>query len=45
MTVVSDAKEQLQDVEGTVIVHISFMAKQDPELGKEFIKLIKVCRQ
>lgn len=38
----SDDRDQLQAVEGTVIVHISFSVKQDPELSKEFVKLIKV---
>lgn len=35
--------EVLRHTEGTVILHISFAVKQDQELGREFIKLLKVC--
>lgn len=34
--------EVLRHTEGTVILHISFAVKQDQELGREFIKLLKV---
>ena len=33
--------EQLRHIEGTVTLHINFAIKQDQELGKEFIKLLK----
>ncbi|CAG2245059.1 FANCI [Mytilus edulis] len=33
--------EVLRHTEGTVILHISFAVKQDQELGREFIKLLK----
>ena len=32
----------LRHTEGTVILHIMFAVKQDQELGREFIKLLKV---
>lgn len=34
-------KERLRPVQGTCILHISFAAKQDQELGKEFVKYLK----
>ncbi|CAC5388853.1 FANCI [Mytilus coruscus] len=33
--------EVLRHTEGTIILHISFAVKQDQELGREFIKLLK----
>lgn len=36
------SKDQLRHMEGTVILHITFAAKQDQDLGKEFIKYLKV---
>ena len=35
--------ETLRHTEGTIILHISFAVKQDQELGREFIKYLKVC--
>ena len=29
-------------MEGTVVLHITFAVKQDQDLGKEFIKYLKV---
>ena len=37
--------ETLRHTEGTVILHISFAVKQDQELGREFIKCLKVKNQ
>ena len=34
--------ETLRHTEGTVILHISFAVKQDQELGREFVKCLKV---
>ena len=36
------SKDQLRHMEGTVILHITFAVKQDQDLGKEFIKYLKV---
>lgn len=36
------SKDQLRHMEGTVVLHISFAVKQDQDLGKEFIKYLKV---
>ena len=38
------SKDQLRHMEGTVILHITFAVKQDQDLGKEFIKYLKVFR-
>ena len=38
----SNSTDQLRHVEGTVILHISFAMKQDQELGREFLKMLKV---
>ena len=38
-TTVSD---QLRHVEGTILLHISFAMKQDQDLGRDFIKYLKV---
>lgn len=38
-------KDQLRHTEGNVILHITFAIKQDQELGKEFVKYMKVCQQ
>ena len=35
---------QLRLVEGTVILHITFAMKQDQDLGREFIKCLKVIK-
>ena len=37
-----DTGDQLRQSEGTIILHISFAVKHDPELGKEFVKYLKV---
>lgn len=39
------SKDQLRHMEGTVILHITFAVKQDQDLGKEFIKYLKVFRE
>lgn len=36
------SKDQLRHMEGTVVLHITFAVKQDQDLGKEFIKYLKV---
>ncbi|XP_067128123.1 Fanconi anemia group I protein isoform X2 [Centruroides vittatus] len=33
--------DTIKHIEGTVILHITFAAKQDQEIGKEFVKLLK----
>ena len=38
------SKDQLRHMEGTVILHITFAVKQDQDLGKEFIKYLKVFK-
>lgn len=35
--------DQLRHTEGNVILHITFAVKQDQQLGKEFVKYLKVC--
>ncbi|XP_035379420.1 Fanconi anemia group I protein [Electrophorus electricus] len=37
-------QDQLRHVEGTTILHIVFAIRLDHELGKEFIKSVKVCQ-
>ena len=37
-----DNQNQIQSTEGTVILHFTFAVKQDQELGREFIKYMKV---
>ena len=39
----SNNVETLRLTEGTVILHISFAVKEHQDLGREFIKCIKVC--
>ena len=34
--------DQLRHTEGNVILHITFAIKQDQQLGKEFVKYLKV---
>jgi hypothetical protein len=34
--------ETLRQTEGTIILHINFAISMDQELGKEFIKFLKV---
>ena len=34
--------DQLRHTEGNVILHITFAVKQDQQLGKEFVKYLKV---
>ena len=38
------SKDQLRHMEGTVILHITFAVKQDQDLGKEFVKYLKVFK-
>ena len=38
------SKDQLRHMEGTVILHITFAVKQDQDLGKEFVKYLKVLQ-
>ncbi|XP_023237134.1 Fanconi anemia group I protein-like [Centruroides sculpturatus] len=35
------SNDTIKHIEGTVILHITFAAKQDQEIGKEFVKLLK----
>ena len=35
--------DQLFHVEGTIILHVVFAIKQDPDLARELIKYVKVC--
>ncbi|XP_065187448.1 Fanconi anemia group I protein-like [Sycon ciliatum] len=41
----AEAPADLRPTQGTVILHITFAAKQDQELGREFVKTLKVCQQ
>ena len=34
--------DQLRHMEGTIILHMTFAVKQDQDLGKEFLKYMKV---
>ena len=45
MAVSSLSVDQLAVVEGTIILHITFAIKQDQELGRQFIKYLKVRRE
>lgn len=35
-------RDQLRQVEGTVLLHLTFAMRQQQELGRDFIKLLKV---
>ena len=39
------SKDQLRHTEGNVILHVTFAIKQDQEMGKEFVKYIKVLME
>ena len=41
VTMETDGSDQIM---GTVIVHINFAIRQDQDLGREFIKFIKVSK-
>lgn len=41
-SVTTGNEKELLATEGTVIVHMTFAIKQDPELRKEFLKGLKV---
>ena len=38
----STSVETLRQIEGTVILHINFAISMDQDLGREFIKFLKV---
>ncbi|XP_064629898.1 Fanconi anemia group I protein-like [Lineus longissimus] len=40
-----NSMEQIRQTEGTIILHITFAAKQDQEITKEFLKSLKASQQ
>lgn len=38
-----DINATLRQAKGTIILHITFAIKQDQDLGRAFLKYLKVC--